>query len=343
MKVNNFKKKRQSNIELLRIVLIIMIIIHHILLNCFGIKSLIHNNFNENYLNALILNSFLVPAVNVFFLISGYFHIKFNHKNLFRIIFLVYFIYFFIYLLFLIFMPGNVNLHNINFKDMIFPIGDYWYILVYIILYLLSPYMNIFLQNVKTNDQKNLLFILTLLFCIYSFFVSNPVVSVNRGYSIYFAIYLYFIGDFLNKNILKFSKNSYIYLLYYIFISALVSISVIFTVNIKDFGLTWKIFGYNNPLLVLSSVMLFLFFLKLKINSAILQKISKLSKYTLAIYVSHSTYLLSKYIFKTISNNRYYGIEEFVFLVLSIFFIYIIGVTFGIVYDFIFKLFDKFF
>ena len=76
-------KQRESNIELLRLVVMAFIVLHHFIFHglgqyrflAFGETPLL---FSSQIDYALIVDSFLIAAVDVFILISGYFSIKFK-------------------------------------------------------------------------------------------------------------------------------------------------------------------------------------------------------------------------------------------------------------------------
>lgn len=77
------EKRRNCNIELLRVVAIIFIITHHCVINGYGLQSgLLANTLGKNELYYLsIINSFVIIGVNIFFLISGYYGIRFSIKK----------------------------------------------------------------------------------------------------------------------------------------------------------------------------------------------------------------------------------------------------------------------
>lgn len=81
------QKVRESNFELLRIVAILFITMHHLLIN--GIDLCGYNcNFvlNLNSSIAVILNSLIVGGVNLFLLISGWYGIKTITKGIVRLV-----------------------------------------------------------------------------------------------------------------------------------------------------------------------------------------------------------------------------------------------------------------
>ncbi len=87
--------ERQRNINLLRIVSIFFITMHHLTINgIFNLDALSNGAYPTEILEitffASMLNAFLVVGVNIFFLISGYFQIKLSIKKIFSLI--IYFL-----------------------------------------------------------------------------------------------------------------------------------------------------------------------------------------------------------------------------------------------------------
>ena len=75
-------KERDSNIELLRIVCMMFIVVHHSLLGLYSVPFVLEGQGECDVLSgsALILNGFCYIGVNVFILISGYYGIKFKWR-----------------------------------------------------------------------------------------------------------------------------------------------------------------------------------------------------------------------------------------------------------------------
>lgn len=91
--------QRQGNIELLRIVCILFVLIIHLNLNV-----ILRNDTTSVLMNnvALVVNSFVVVAVNCFVLISGYFSIRLRIKSLVSFLFQVEFCTFIAVVIFLL-------------------------------------------------------------------------------------------------------------------------------------------------------------------------------------------------------------------------------------------------
>ena len=85
--------ERNLGVDLLRIVLMFMIIIHHIMMRGCGLRNLYQNSFDLKNLPFSFINAFLVVAVNCFFLISGYYGMKENLKKEIKLALSVYVMY----------------------------------------------------------------------------------------------------------------------------------------------------------------------------------------------------------------------------------------------------------
>lgn len=62
--------------------------------------------------------------------------------------------------------------------------------------YILSPFINIGLQNLDQKNFKKLLLILLILFSIWDIFPGQQI-GVQRGYSLYWLIVVYSIGAYI--------------------------------------------------------------------------------------------------------------------------------------------------
>ena len=132
------KKERNSSIELLRILLMVMIIMHHV------VSSVIAPGFSSH--GWACLDVVLHTAVIVFVLISGYFGIRFSWK---RFVSLIIQVVFYSVLLSLVTAYFNKGLH---YKDLIlafmpFSNNYYWFVTAYLQLYLVAFFLN------KTKDE----------------------------------------------------------------------------------------------------------------------------------------------------------------------------------------------
>lgn len=131
------KNSRLSNFELLRLVAIFMIIIHHLIIKSAQTCGYTHPyDLNEDGFTGVFLNSLVVCGVNLFLLISGWFGIKKIKMQIIRLI-LDCFIYSFIANIFCILFFQYPFSWNDIFYSCIFTHN--WFVYAFIIFLLLSP------------------------------------------------------------------------------------------------------------------------------------------------------------------------------------------------------------
>lgn len=280
MKVTN----RDSIFELLRLILMLMIVIHHGIVHGLGLSSL---GYGENAIYQmsditldnlplfLITNSFLIVAVNCFILISGYFGIHTTWKKIITILIAVFF-YTLIFTTSWHLVTDDIMaaMRSIFFLSH----GQYWFITNYIFLMLFAPLLNSLFKCL--NSRYIIIFLSTLIILSSYFGFIWGYQANNNGYTLMQFIMLYCIGRYLNNY--KFSINKSILLVVYMIGSILNGILSLYFVQHNADGTAWKMTYYNNPLVIITSIAFFLFFTKCHIQS---QTINRLAKSALAVYL----------------------------------------------------------
>lgn len=290
------QESRESNFELFRIILMVMIIAIHYFLHGGALKALTPND--ENYYIVNIIYSAIRVAVNCFVIVSGYFGIRFKGKKLIKFILQALFYSILIFSIFV--YSGIVEFSILELKRALTPILSYrwWFITTYILLYIISPYINIVRDKLTRESYSRLLFI-GLFFCIIApTFKFNPLIN-NRGFSLYNFILLYLIGGYIqkyyNKNISK-----YKFLLSYITFSLLTFCYNLVLNNNKD----TSAYDYDNIFILCAAISLTMFFKSIKLKSNIINNISPM---VLGIYLIHDHEYVRKFIYTQIFNaNKYY-------------------------------------
>lgn len=263
-----FPKNRNSNLELLRIVCMLFIICHHwivfILDNCGYHVPL--GDTKQDY-TSVFLNSFFIIGVNCYVLISGYFGIKLSWKPIKKIVGACLFYGALCYFISLAIPPFNSEGFSfLTLLERMYP-GNWWFLSktfrLYIILLLI---VNVGI-GYCLNDRVN-----------------------KTGYNIMNFIMLYYIGRFLNRNFeqhVAYLKRKWLWLVY-ILSSAMLFIGFIILSKYMDstrIALKW--FGYNNPLVLISSVAFFLIFALTKMKNSVV--INTIAASTLVVYICHSS------------------------------------------------------
>lgn len=324
-------KERKSNLELLRILLIIMIIaLHYNNSRMGGVFGNVKDGTFNYYLSNFI-ESLSIVAVNTFILITGYFSNKKDSVKVSKIINLFYICAVYGILIFVVYLAFTKNISFEILKDFIKTIFDRWFVVIYSILYLLIPYINKLINNLDKNKLKTLIIINTLFFYAWFTVFTNTTIK-DGGYGIINFINLYLIGFYIRKY-----KDDYIpkYKTIIIYVSC-----AIITTLLSCFT-TRSAFAYNTIFNLVGSISLFLTFKNLNIKHN--KIINYLSTFTFSTYIIHENSFITKFLYRTIFKcDKYYNskfiIINFLYTVIGI---YVICIIIEIIRRFIMKKIDK--
>ena len=285
--------KRQSNIELLRI------------FAAFGVVILSYNDASlgggfafveDSSLNQFVMvvfESLFICVINVYVIISGYFNRDSVKRDVLKPIKSITMFLVFEFAAYLIKeLPKG---EPFNFKTLLgYFAPSYWFIFIYLALYLISPFISLMWSHMKLPAKKALLGVFITLFSVYPFvldvishlnkysFWNEPsangilqgispisLFGAGRGYTLVNFILMYLIGCYIRDKIengLKERPGNMIVIL-----GVTLVLIVFWTFADKmltGFDLPTTIcWNFENPLLIIESVALFMFFNSLKIKS----------------------------------------------------------------------------
>lgn len=280
--------ERSSNIELLRIISMLMILSLHSFRDpvTLSLDTLTFRTFIDFFREPLSIS-----AVNIFILISGFYSIKWKPKSISSLLFQTYFFIFLISGILL--LTGFITFNSQTFFLRLNGIAiAYWFITAYVGLYVLSPVLNAFAEKVNRKQFIVFLVVFYLVQFYYQLFF-NP--NYASGYSILSFSGLYLIGRFLNLHPIDQTSNNTTQknlqrIIAFLVITLLITIMAIaLKINLSDEGGSIKkdhLFGfiYNNPLVIIQSIIIFLFFKNIHIRSKF---INYCASSVLAIYLVH--------------------------------------------------------
>lgn len=314
-------KVRESNFELLRIVCMIMIIMVHTLGHGGALSNI--NVGSTNFYVGNFLEAISIVAVNCYLLVSGFFGVNSKYKvsKVINIYLQVIFYSIVISSLFWIYRIEYIEIKSLI--KTIFPIisDTWWFITKYLFLYILSPYINKLVKSLSFKEYNRLLILLTGIFVGLSsiIIIQNPIDN-SGGYSLYYFIYLYIVGAYINI----FFKNKRLGKLR-LFIGYLIITAILYIFNIGMSIVLNRmagIYSYNFMLIFISAVVLFLFFKELSIKSKIINKLASLS---FGIYLIHDHPYVRNYIYKLLNYEEYFNRNTFfvytIFIVICIYLI----------------------
>lgn len=283
--------ERQSSIELLRLLLMFMIIVHHSIVHGLGLMGLAHEGSLPMHFSsfeqpiATITNCFCICAVNCFVLISGYFSIKFTKKKFISLILTVVFYTFLGSSLYNIFQ-GNIK--EGIWRLMFLSHPTYWFVNAYLYLMVFAPLFNMMFDKLSPKYIKFVIATLIFISCYLGFIWHN---AMNLdGYNVFQLIMMYCIGRYLAK--FKQNKSKIHSFLQYVICSLLAG-TLMYVLWIKGYPeKAWHLVCYNNPLLILSSIGLFQLFRGIQFKNSFINKCAKSS---FAIYLIQSSLICKTY------------------------------------------------
>lgn len=293
---SNKVENRKSNFELLRIVCIIMIIIlHYCNPNIGGALA----NITKGTLNYYIIHfieSLCVISVNTFIIMTGYFSYKKDSIRIGKVIKLIYLCLIYGVVIFSLFLvTGKIHINTVTLLEFIKTIFNRWFVIIYIILYLLIPYLNKLINYLNQKDFRLLIIIGVVFFNIWPTFFNKLTVS-DDGYGIINFIILYFIGAYIKKY--KDHYSSKIKPLTIYFVCSIITMLLSFYAG--------RAFSYNTIFSLIGSISFFLIFKNLNIKTN--KVINLLASYTFSIYIIHENTFLSKALYITIFNcDKFYN------------------------------------
>lgn len=250
------RKQRQLNIELLRIVAMMLITVGHFYPWFLMPYEGSYNSHMISCMNKVI--ALLSFHVDCFFLISGYFSIRHRIPGIAKIWFLCLFYH--------VADAGLLALRGgqIDFLKILFPIthGGWWFINIYACLLLLAPILNKAVENADKKEWRVILWSLIIVDVYCGFFQRMDTVY-HYGYDIINAMTVYAIGRYLAIQKIAIPTRKAILL----FLSA-IAINAAFTVLGHKMGVDLRLGNgnYCNPLVIAASVGFFFIFLNLKVN-----------------------------------------------------------------------------
>lgn len=180
-----------------------------------GLNLIDYDFDNPNSIFNWLLRGIGYMGTNLFILISAYFmcRSKFKTKKLLLLIAQTIFYSVTLYLITYIWRWHNFNV--IDFVKSFFPItlSTYWFITCYVALFILSPFINKFIQTLVTNGKTYYIKFLIILFIFFSviptFIFFSPWINWGNSSGIVWFVVLYFFGGYIRYFITTDTINKY--------------------------------------------------------------------------------------------------------------------------------------
>ena len=279
-----------------------MILIYHFMLHGLTPLNIPHHLFNA-------LNGFVFSGVNIFFLLSGYFTIRYSSQGLLKLLLTICF--FGLVNLTLLAIVGDVPGPKRWMTAIAFPVTKtkYWFMKVYLFLYITAPILNTGLRHLQRTALKT-----TLVILIFVVLYSRSSYGSN---SYLHGMYLYCLGYYIGHYEPLMKIRGIWWLIGAILLTTISGGADWF---LAEHGIDYGCFrSYSNGFIFLSAVMLVLYFRKLNFRNTIINSIASAS---LGCYLLQDGYFGHDWLYKfQRSFLTEYGFSPRLYLMFAGFFI----------------------
>ena len=268
------EKKRDSNIELFRIIVMFLIVAHHFIVNSSlpSVLSTFPTTFKTNLF--CVLGMWGKTGINCFILITGYFMCT-SQITLKKFLKLFFQIEFYSITISLCFFLANYEQYSVKMLLLdLFPIKSVssGFVDCFLIFWLLIPFLNKFIRSL---NQRQHLYLIVILFFSYVLMRFFPGAEITLNYVSWF-VFLYFIASYirlyLDETLKKLGEAK---IALAAAVSILVSIvSVIALLQIAAKGIIpfsmsriyYFVSDVNAPMALTTSILVFVFFKNLRLG-----------------------------------------------------------------------------
>ena len=296
-KIINFNSERNSAIEILRIIALLMIFFHHSVLH--GGASFWGTHDFQDLVRETLYHSGKLGVV----LISGYCltSSKFRWKKLINLFLEIVFFTFLTYICGLFYNKTSFDPQELKKILLPFSSYEYWFMSGYLLLFLLSPFINFGLDKLRKIDHL-IFIIIGLLLC--------SIIPYFYKYSTYTTTIIYFVVIFLIGAFFK--RYPLIDLKIWKFVILVLSIALFIFLNYlivknADNAETKKninrlFYDTYNPLAILIGTGIFTFFTQLKPFSS--KVINFIAYPMLEVYLVHDSNYIRPFIYKLVFETK---------------------------------------
>lgn len=284
-------KVRQSNMELLRIIAMFLVLLVHADFFSLGAPSA------SDCVNAPVESSLKVffqaisiACVDIFVCLSGWFGIRPTIKGFSNFVFQCLFWLIGLYIFTLIIGTSTLSKEGLMGCFALTKLN--WFIKAYILLYILAPVLNAFIEKASQKDFRNVLIAFFTFEFIYGWIFSGSTQHIQSGYSTISFIGLYLLARYVRlyqPRISLKSKSFYIASLCIapICVTAAYITPPLLGIETTILGSLW--ISYISPYCIVFSMFMILFFSKIQIQSKLINWIAASSFSVFLIHTNPNT------------------------------------------------------
>lgn len=328
-------KKRDSNLELYRIIVMFMIVAHHYVFHSGLLDVLKENPTSPNSVFFSLFGMWGKTGINCFVMITGYFMCKskITVRKFLKLALEIIFYNFLIYLFFIALGKSSFSVKGIIFSLIPIKFIANDFISCFLAFYLAIPFLNILVQNM-TKRQHQLLICLSLF--IYTFIGMIPIFFLKMNYFSWFCV-LFFIASYIRFYInteVKRDKKWGWYLLLFIILSMASVLILLYISSIKGYmyHIYYFVYDSNKILALLTAVCSFIWFKKIRIKYS--KWINTIATSMFGVLLIHDNCdSMRHWLWKeTLQNANHYGDNHYiVFALIRVLTIFIICIVIDLI------------
>ena len=269
-------KSRDTNLELFRIMMMLLIVAHHYVVNS-GLTAadgpIYVDPLSWRSIFLLLMGAWGKSGINCFVLITGYFMCKSNItlKKFLKLMLEVEFYKIVIYLIFL--LSGYEPFTLMGLVKIFLPITGVAqnFTGCFLLFYLCIPFLNILIRNMT---EKQHLYLIALVSFIYVILGTVPKIDVTMNYVTWFCV-LYFISSYICLHSKKLFERTRIWGILMGLSVGISAVSVVACtwlstkVGLKGLGYSYYFVADSNKILaIVTALCAFLFFKNVKIKQS---------------------------------------------------------------------------
>ena len=288
---------RQANLELLRCVAMMMVIVLHYLGKGNLLVNLEEIRLYPTEVVAWLLESFCIVAVNVYMFISGYFLCtsSFKPSRLFKL-WLQVWMYSAAFGLIGAF-TGVIEETAVDthfFLTLVFPISmnHYWFMTAYVFLYILLPFLGLAVRKMTKRQLQTAVLLLLFVFSLLKSILPVRLEADGLGFDCLWYVCVFAAAAYVRRFGVSFlekrSRGIALYLGSSLLVFCVTMILREVYLRTGSLGLVLKMcMEYNHILPFLAAAGLFGAFCRLKISGRFAAFVCRIAPYTLGVYLLH--------------------------------------------------------
>lgn len=348
------KVERQSNIELLRILAIMgVIVLHYGNPSIGGGLSYVKEGSINSYVLYLLISLFAC-AVDLFMIISGYFMCNSKAISLWKPLKLIIQVIAFrigLYLFSLVISGGGLSIKTLLGRF----IPANYFVILYCTVYVLSPFINVLFEKLSLKSLKQLMICCFLLFSVYptmvdvlSEFTGKQFLGLSSigmygsqwGYSVINFMLMYMIGAYIRKCDFKinFLSSNKLFAFLGVFLGVLFLWARMN--DITGFFTEKSAWEYCNPILILEAITIFILFRKMHIG--VKGFINRFAGGAFTVFLLHDRFIRRIGIEHYVNDNVIIMILHIIVSVVAIYFIcFLVYIIYDKIENKVFSLFSQ--